>query len=181
MTHIAIAAFLGLSVDGYIARQDGSIDWLVSRGESSGGDNGYSSFMADVDLVALGRETFETVLEFATWPYPGLPVVVLSERLKRSASAIEAPLTTVAGSLEEMIDIATRRKASKVYADGGRVVQSLLRAGLLDELTLTWVPVLLGGGRTLFGALERDVELRLEATTNLGAGMVQSRYRVLAT
>jgi dihydrofolate reductase len=167
------AVFIATSLDGFIARTDGSIDWLTSRGEAAG-DTGYAEFMDDIDTVVLGRNTYETVLDFGFWPYEGKSVDVLSTTL---ASDTDKRITAHR-DLDGLVQALTDRDAKRIYADGGRLIQTFLRAGLLNELTITVVPVLLGSGIPLFGDLDADVVLTHNATRTLGAGFVQSDYTV---
>lgn len=167
------AVFIATSLDGFIARSDGSIDWLTERGEKAG-DTGYDEFMGAVDTVVLGRNTYEKVLTFGFWPYEGKQVEVLSSTLAPDADERIIVHRTVEGLVETLND----RGAKRIYADGGRVVQTFLRAGLLNELTITFVPVLLGQGIPLFGPLDQDIALTHNATRTLGAGLIQSDYTV---
>jgi dihydrofolate reductase len=167
------AVFIATSLDGFIARPDGSIDWLTDRGRQAG-DTGYDQFMAAVDTVVLGRNTYEKVLTFDFWPYDGKHVEVLSSTLAPDVDERIIVHRTIEGLVETLDD----RGAKRVYADGGQVVQTFLRAGLLNELTITVVPVLLGGGIRLFGELDQDISLTHNATRTLGAGLIQSDYTV---
>lgn len=166
--------YIGTSVDGMIARRDGSLDWLTSRGEAAG-DAGYAEFNARVDTMLIGRGTYEVVLGFGGWPYEDKRVLVLSRTLPDDAD----PRITVVRSLDEAIDHLNRAGARGVYVDGGQTIQACLAAGLVDELTISRVPVLIGDGVPLFGPLDADVDLVHESTEVLGGGMVQSRYRVM--
>ncbi|GAA1718929.1 dihydrofolate reductase family protein [Kribbella sp. NPDC056951] len=168
------AVFIATSLDGYIARPDGSIDWLTERGEQAG-DTGYDEFMASIDTVVMGRNTFEKVLTFGFWPYEGKHVEVLSTTLDPDADERVIVHRTVDGLVETLAD----RGAQRIYADGGAVIQTFLRAGLLNELTITTAPVLIGSGLPLFGALDNDVTLVHNATRTLKAGFVQSDYTVV--
>ncbi|WP_432942691.1 dihydrofolate reductase family protein [Kribbella sp. CA-253562] len=167
------AVFIAVSLDGFIARPDGAIDWLTERGEQAG-DTGYDQFMAAIDTVVLGRKTFETVLTFDFWPYEGKQVEVLSTTLPADADERVIVHRTLDGLVETLND----RGAKRIYADGGRIVQTFLRAGLLNELTITTVPVLIGEGIPLFGALDADIALTHNATRTLNAGFVQSDYTI---
>jgi dihydrofolate reductase len=167
------AAFIATSLDGYIARPDGSIDWLTSRGEQAG-DTGYNEFMTSVDTVVMGRNTFEKVLTFDFWPYEGKQVEVLSTTLAPDADE----RIIVHRTLDALIETLNDRGAKRIYADGGRVIQTFLRAGLLNELTITTAPVLLGTGIPLFGALDQDIALTHNATRTLKAGFTQSDYTI---
>jgi len=175
------SVFIATSLDGYIARADGSIDWLNEANNSvtPGEDCGYGKFMADVDALVMGRHTLEQVLTFDSWPYGPTPVVVMSHReislpsnLQSSVSVSDEPPSVVAARL-------AKRGVKKIYVDGGLTIQSFLAAGLIDDITITVIPVLLGAGRSLFGPLPADVRLVHESTTAFEFGFVQNRYRVI--
>jgi dihydrofolate reductase len=168
------AVFIATSLDGYIARPDGSIGWLTERGEQAG-DTGYDEFMAPIDTVVMGRSTFEKVLTFGFWPYEGKHVEVLSTTLDPAVDERVIVHRTLDGLVETLAD----RGAQRIYADGGKVIQTFLRAGLLDELTITTAPVLIGSGLRLFGDLDQDITLVHNATRTLKAGFVQSDYTVV--
>lgn len=165
--------FIGTSVDGFIARTDGDLEWLVSRGEAAG-DYGYDAFMAGIDTVVLGRATYEAVVAAGWWQYDGKHVAVLSTRLKADAD----PRITVYRSLDELITGLSERGTKSVYADGGQIIQTFLREGLIDTITIGQVPVLIGTGIPLFGPLNADIPLIHRSTKVLGAGMTQTTYEV---
>jgi len=165
--------FVGTSVDGFLAREDGDLEWLTSRGEAAG-DAGYSDFNATIDTMLVGRSTYETVDAFGSWPYEGKRVVVLSTSLDAGAD----DRISVVRSLDEAAALLQDRGAQRVYIDGGRTIQACLSAGWVDELTLSHVSVLLGSGAPLFGPLPQDVDLEHVRTEVLGGGMVQTTYRV---
>jgi dihydrofolate reductase len=167
------AVFIATSLDGFIARPDGSIDWLTDPAEKPA-DTGYHEFMAVIDTVVLGRKTYETVLGFGFWPYEGKQVEVLSSTLPAEADERIIVHRTLDGLVETLND----RGAKRVYADGGQVVQTFLRAGLLNELTITTVPVLIGSGIPLFGELDHDIQLTHNATRTLSGGFTQSDYSI---
>lgn len=171
--------FIATSLDGFIARPDGAIDWLLSRG-ASGEDHGYERFMAGIDAIVMGRGTYEKVLELGPWPYER-PVLVLSATL--AGVAVPEPLPrdvrVVDLSPEDALARLGAEGCRRVYVDGGKLIQSFLRRGLIDDLVLTRVPVLLGSGRPLFGALDADVSLAHEGTVSFGSGLVQTHYRVV--
>ncbi|WP_327091211.1 dihydrofolate reductase family protein [Nonomuraea sp. NBC_01738] len=175
MSTFVASVFIGTSVDGFIARQDGDIDWLNEHGEKAG-DTGYDAFLAGVDTIVLGRATFEKLLSFgpAAWTYGDRHVAVLSTTLPDDAD----PRVTVHRSMDALTETLTARGARHVYADGGQVVQSFLRAGLVGRITLTTVPVLIGTGIPLFGALVSDLSLTHESTQVLGGGLVQTVYTI---
>jgi len=180
-TPLHTTVFIATSLDGHIARPDGALDWLPGADpDHPGEDFGYAAFMASVDTVVMGRHTFETALDFGDWPYPQHRVVVLSSRgvtipgalREQRIEVLSLPPTAVLAHLAE-------GGARRVYVDGGRTVQGFLRAGLIDELIITRVPVLLGAGIPLFGELERDIPLQHLATRSFANGLVQSHYRVV--
>ncbi|QDL92359.1 dihydrofolate reductase [Paroceanicella profunda] len=169
--------FIGVSVDGYIARPDGGIDWLAAV-EREDEDYGYARFGAGMDGVVMGRSTFETVLGFGAWPYER-PVVVLSHSLVDLPvpEGLEGRLSFSDATPAALFDTLSARGWRRVWVDGGRVVQSFLRAGLISEMTLSRIPVLIGAGIPLFGPLSGDLRLEHQETRAFPSGLVQSRYR----
>ena len=168
-----VAAFIATSLDGYIAREDGSIDWLTRRAEQAG-DTGYDQFMASVDTVVVGRKTYELARTFGFWPYEGKQVEVLSTTLDPGAD----DRVLVHRTLDALVETLDDRGAKRVYVDGASTIQTFLKAGLLNELTITTAPVLLGAGISLFGPLDDEISLTHNATRTLNAGFVQSDYSV---
>lgn len=170
--------FVGTSLDGFMARENGQFDWLIAAGDALG-ETGYDEFFAGVDAMVVGRATFDTVSAFPEWPYAGKRVLVLSRTLLRKADAVSEPDTSVHATLADVLATLAEEGHHRVYVDGGRTIQSFLRAGLIHEITITRAPVLLGTGIPLFGALDGDVHLRHVSTRELGAGFTQSTYEVL--
>ncbi|MCE3044648.1 dihydrofolate reductase family protein [Legionella sp. 16cNR16C] len=171
--------FIATSLDGFIARDDGSIDWLMKANGPvpSGEDGGYKEFISMVDGLIMGRNSFETVLSFDTWPYGELPVVVMSS----NPIEIPAQLKHVSTSSEtptELVRRLTDEGFKHLYIDGGITVQNFIAAHLIHELTITIAPVLLGSGRSLFGPLMQDLELEHSETRCIGGGFVQLKYRI---
>jgi dihydrofolate reductase len=167
------AAFIATSLDGYIARPDGSIDWLTTRAEHAG-ETGYDEFMSSIDTVVLGRNTYELALTYDLWPYEGKQVEVLSSTLDPNAD----DRILVHRTLDALVETLTDRGAQRIYTDGARTIQTFLTAGLLNELTITTAPVLLGTGIPLFGPLTSDIPLTHNATRTLNAGFTQSDYTI---
>ncbi len=164
------SVFIATSLDGFIARADGGLDWLPPGG---GEEHGYNEFMATVDALVIGRNTFETVLAFATWPYGEKPVFVLSTR-----ALPPVPRGTVverlSGAPAEIASQLAARGIRHVYVDGGITIQRFLQAGLIQRLIITRIPVLLGTGIPLFGPTPRDILLKHVATRQYASGLVQS-------
>jgi dihydrofolate reductase len=173
-----ISVFVGVSVDGFIARPDGALDFLDAGGAEA---HGYEEFIATVDTIVMGRKTFETVMGFGSWPYGERLVVALSgSPLDLSVAAGRGGrVEQMNGPPAEVAATLSGRGARHVYVDGGITIQAFLRAGLVDRLVVTRVPVLIGDGIPLFGALAQDVHLRHIATKTYRAGLVQSEYEVV--
>ncbi len=170
------SVFVGISVDGFIARLNGDFDFLPAGG---GEPHGYDECMASVDVLVIGRNTFEKVLTLETWPYGTKRVVVLSTRDINVSGATGAVIEHMSGSPLEITDRLGTSGASHAYIDGGITVQQFLRAGLIQRLIVTRVPVLIGQGIPLFGLLPRDVQLRHIVTQAYTSGLVKSEYEVL--
>jgi dihydrofolate reductase len=173
--------FLGMSVDGFIARLDGDIEWLTGGAEPNagpddggGGDFGFGEFVSGIDALVMGRGTYDVIAPFAEWPYQGKPVHVLSTTLTSDAD----PRITVHRDFDEALAAVTAAGYRRVYVDGGRTVHQFLRAGLIADLTLSRVPVLIGTGHTPFGELAADIPLEHVDTRTFPGGMVQTTYRV---
>ena len=170
------SVFVGTSVDGFIARTNGGLDFL----EVGGGEpHGYEEFMATVDALVIGRQTYETVLSFGGWAYGPKPVFVLSSRPIAPPPA-GAVVDRMFGAPADIVAQLAARGIRHIYVDGGVTIQRFLRAGLVDRLIITRVPVLIGTGISLFGALEHDVLLKHVATRQYAGGLVQSEYVVAA-
>lgn len=174
------SVFIAASLDGYIAREDGGIDWLLAANASvpPGEDCGYAAFMSGVDALVMGRNTFELVLGFAEWPYGEKPVVVLSSSLAALPGKVPPGVILEAGEPAQLVERLAARGWRRLYIDGGITIQRFLAAGLIDEITLTTIPILLGRGRPLFGKLDRDVKLDLVSSRAYEFGFIQSIYRV---
>lgn len=170
------SVFVGVSIDGFIARPNGDLDWLPAGG---GEEHGYDAFIATVDALVIGRNTFEKVLTFDTWPYGEKPVFVLSTRPIAPAPP-GAVVERMSGAPPEIVSQLTSHGLRHVYVDGGITIQGFLRAGLIQRLIITRVPVLIGSGIPLFGALQQDIVLRHVGTRQYDSGLVQSEY-VIAT
>ena len=171
--------FIATSLDGYIARPDGDIDWLLARDDPRE-DHGYDAFIADKDAIVMGRGSYEKVATFDAWPYDR-PVLVLSRELAgapvpdRLRGKVRFADLSPLDAMRELEQDGARR----VYVDGGRIVQAFLRAGLIADMVVTTVAVLIGAGRPLFGELPADRDLALVASRSFPSGLVQSTYRVL--
>ena len=175
------SVFIATSLDGFIARANGSIDWLEKANATvpTGEDCGYRAFIDTVDVLVMGRNTYEMALSFGAWPYEDKRVLVLSSKAIQIPKAIAHTVSTAAETPNQVVARLTAQGATHLYIDGGRTIQQFLSAGLIDELTITLIPVLLGTGIPLFGPLAKDVSLTHLSTQAYDFGFVQHKYRVV--
>ncbi len=169
------AVFIACSVDGYIARANGDVDWLQRPQWETAEDLGYERFIASVDTLIMGRHSFEKVLTFGEWPY-SVPVVVLSSRENVVPEHLDGRVSFSNLSPADIVVEQAAQGAQKLYIDGGITIQRFLAAGLIDELIITYIPILLGDGIRLFGD-GRTQLLTLVEATNFDNGFVQVSYR----
>lgn len=169
-----VSAFVAASVDGFIARADGRLDWL----EGGDSDYGYQSYFDSVDALIIGRKTFVAALAMATWPYGFKRVLVLSRRyveipqnLVRFVESTQYPPSTLVESLRQA-------RIAHLAVDGGLTIQSFIQSNLLNEITITQIPILLGGGVPLFGPLPAGRSLTLQHSQSFDGGVQQSRYQL---
>ena len=168
------SVFVGMSLDGFIARPDGRFDFLHS---AEAGPHGYEEFMATVGALLIGRGTYDVVLSMGGWFYGEKPVFVLSSKPLAPAPK-GAVVEHMSGEPREIAMQLDKRGIKHVYVDGGRTVQQFLEAGLIDRLIINRVPVLIGSGIPLFGPLTCDVRVKHIATRTLKGGGVQSEYHI---
>lgn len=171
MTRPQISVYVGASLDGYIARPDGGLDFLDSV-STEGEDHGYDAFYASCDVLVMGRETLEVVLQFPQWPFPGKRVIVCTHRPIGKRHDEE----TYAGPLGPLFDKLGAEGVKRVYLDGGATIRGALADGLVDDITVTTVPVLIGSGLPLFGGPVKPERWRLSASKAFPSGMVQSTW-----
>jgi dihydrofolate reductase len=167
------SVYIASSLDGFIARKSGALDWL-SIVERPNEDYGYERFHDSVDTMIVGRNTYDVVLGFDAWPYAGKRCVVLTHRSLAPRHGEEF----FGGSPGELVARLEREGAKRAYVDGGGVIQQFLAADLVDDITLSIIPILLGDGVPLFGPIGRDVRLRHAASRSFESGLVQIEYAV---
>jgi dihydrofolate reductase len=170
-THV----YIGSSLDGFIARKNGEFDWL-SRFADQAAIESYNEFIAGIDVIVVGRGTFETVLRFPDWPYE-LPTVVLSRSLKKIPAELDKKVSLSELPPREILSELGKTGYQSAYVDGGKVIQSFLADDLIDELIIARVPVLIGNGIPLFGFLNRDLEFEHRQTVTFPNGLVRSYYK----
>jgi dihydrofolate reductase len=169
-----ISIYIAMSIDGYIARKNGEIDWL-EYGHTGDEDYGFKNFIGDIDALVLGRNTYEVVSGFDQWPYKGKKVVVLSHSLakvRKEAELFSGQLTDLASKLHS-------EGIKHVWVDGGITVSQFLEAGLVDDITISIISMVLGSGIPLFSAMNREQKCRLINTRSFPSGLVQLKYEVI--
>lgn len=175
-----VSVFIATSLDGYIADENGSIDWLNNFNETvpRGEDCGYKIFIETVDTIVMGRKTFETVCEFDPWPY-NIPVIVLSNQKNYIIpDHLKTKVTVSSERPNELIQRLASENIKHIYLDGGKTIQSFINGNLVDEVTVTIIPIILGGGCSLFGSLDKEVFLNKLGCYSYEFGCVQLKYQL---
>lgn len=167
--------YIATSLDGYIARPDGSVDWLEVTGPDEE-DYGFAEFMAGVDALVMGRKSFEVVLSFGEWYYGTTPVIVLSSTLEAPPAGSPETVEIMKGSPGEVVGTLAERGLEHLYVDGGRTVQAFMDAGLIDRFIIARIPVVIGEGIPLFGTVASDVKLEHVTTETFDNGIVKTEY-----
>jgi dihydrofolate reductase len=171
-----VSVFCGVSVDGFLARPDDTFDFLET-GEQE--PHGFKEFLATVDVVVIGRRTFEVVTRLGHLGlYGKKPVLVLSSGAVDFTAVRGAKVERISGKPTEIVAQLKSRGFQHAYVDGGITIQRFLAAGCVDRMVITRVPVLIGAGIPLFGAVPRDIPLRHVATHSYAGGLVQSEYEL---
>lgn len=174
-----VSAYMAQSLDGYIAGPNGELDWLEDIENPDESDFGFADFMATVDALLMGKHTFEKVASFGFWPYDK-PVYVASNSLISLPEDLRDKASIVSGSLPDMLAHLESDNVRSVYIDGGQLIQSAIRHGVLRELTVTTMPVILGAGIPLFGPFASNVKLSLLGSEVLVGQMVKTRYQLVS-
>lgn len=175
---MTVKVYIAASLDGFIADPQDGLDWLTALPNPTGSDFGFAEFLSGVDAILMGRRTFEVVCGFGEWPYVK-PVYVLSSHLADIPERVRSQATLLRGPVEAALARVSRDGHQQVYLDGGKLIQSCLRADLVDELTVTRVSILLGAGIPLFGPLNAPLRWAHVSTEVLTEDLVKSRYRRL--
>jgi len=171
------SVFIATSLDGYIADKNGGIDWLHSIPNPNNNDLGYVEFTKNIDALVMGRTTFETVCGFdIDWPYKK-PVFVLSNTLNEMPESYKGKAFLVKGSLHEILEQIHHKGYYRLYIDGGATIQSFLKEDLIDEMLITIIPIVLGGGYPLFSELSKELEFELIESKIFLNQMNQNHYK----
>ena len=174
------SVYIATSLDGYIARENGELDWLDAANATvpEGVDCGYFQFMETIDVLVMGRKTYEKVLSFGMWPYGNTPVVVLSSNKIEFPNDLNQNVTCSSESPKELCERLANEGAKRLYVDGGKTIQGFLAEGLITDLTITVIPVVIGSGIPLFKNSGKDISLEHFATKTFDFGFVQLTYEV---
>jgi len=166
--------YIGTSLDGFIARKDGDIDWLVQFADVEA-IHAYEEFMSRIDAIVIGKGTFEKVLTFPSWPYEK-KVFVLSTSIKQVPDSLSENVTVLSMNPRELLSYLSSKGFSNIYVDGGKVIQGFLKEDLIDELIISKTPILIGSGIPLFGYLDTDLQFKHMLTEAYANGLVRSYY-----
>ena len=175
---MANIVYIATSIDGFIARKNGSIDWLMDIPNPDGSDFGFNDFMKGIDAIVMGRNTFEQVLTFGEWPY-AKPVFVLSSKLEEVPKNLVNKAEIISGEPGFITKELNSRQFKNLYIDGGKTVQNFLKCDLIDELIITRIPILLGEGIQLFADLNKEQKYEHIGTEIFNNSLVKSHYKKL--
>ena len=168
--------YIATSLDGFIARPDGDMEWLINIPNPDNSDFGYSEFIDGIDGILMGRNTYETALSFESWPY-NRPVFVLSNILENIPKELDGKAEIINGNLKDILKRLEAKGIKKLYVDGGKTIQSFLKEDLIDEMIITTVPILLGEGISLFGHLDEDLKFKCEKVDFINEYLVKHYYK----
>lgn len=173
MTNIV---YIGTSLDGYISGPDGSLDWLSYVPIPDGNDLGFAKFMERIDAVIMGRNTFETLISFGVgWHYPK-PGIILSSTMNSAPGEFAEHVQFASGTPGDVVEIAKKQGFENLYIDGGKTIQGFLRNDLIDEMIITVIPILVGGGELLFADLDQSLGFELAESEVLIDQLVRRWY-----
>ncbi len=178
---LKVSAFVAVSLDGFIARSEDELDWLDEANScvSEGEDCGYNAFMDSVDILVMGRKTYEKVILFKQWPYLNKQVIVLSSKKIDIPEKLSKTVSYSFESPDELCQRLDKKGIKHIYVDGGVTIGRFLGEGLLDEITITLIPIVLGRGKSLFNDTYKDISFRHISTKTYDFGFVQIKYEVL--
>lgn len=164
------SVYIATSIDGFIARENGDLDWLDNAGIADAemgedADMGFHEFINSVDCIVMGRKTMEIIsdmnLTSEQWPYGNLRIIVLSKKMKQPPKNMKNKVEIYSGSIQELVIKLEKEGHCKAYIDGGKTIQSFLNLKLITDITLTRAPIILGSGIPLFGDIT-TLDIRLE-------------------
>jgi len=175
---VKVSVFVATSMDGYIAREDNSIDWLENLEANGDQDYGYHEFISNIDAILMGRNTFDVVKKLKDWSYNGMPIFVLTHHPLDLHPGKYTNVHPIQGEPRQVLADLEKRGFNHLYIDGGKTITEFLSASLVDEMIITRIPILLGKGIPLFGSLEKEIKLELKSTIDFKDGLIQNTYKV---
>jgi dihydrofolate reductase len=169
-----VKLFIASSLDCYIARQDGGIDWLFTDD-----DYGYTKFYDSIDTIIVGRKSYDQSLTFDDYPYKGKKVYVFTRKKIRKNNN-EQDVEYIDTNIQDFVTSLTQSIGKDIWLiGGGEIVSVLLNAGLVDEIILSIHPIILGTGIPLLRDIQKEVNLKLENSLSFDSGLTQLYYKVL--
>ena len=177
---ILASVFIAQSVDGFIAREDGDIKWLEEIGPTE--ENvGYEDFIASVDALVMGKNSFLKVLTFGFWPYEGIDVFVMSRSLKEGdiPDEFKSKIYILKEGPRSVCEYLENKGKKHLYIDGGQIIQAFIREKLIQQMIVTTIPVLIGKGIPLFGHVSGDIQLKLNFSKKFQNDMIQNSYKLI--
>ncbi len=178
--NLKASVFIATSLDGFIARENGELDWLDAANATVPKDEdcGYLKFIETIDVLVMGRKTYEKVLSFGMWPYGDTSVIVLSSNKIEFQNDLNQNIEWSSEFPKKLYERLAKEGAKRLYVDGGITIQRFLAEGLITDITITVIPIILGSGKPLFSNTGKDISLRHVATKTFDFGFVQSTYKV---
>lgn len=167
--------YIAVSLDGFIAEHDGGLDWLNNLPNPEQSDHGFFVFMNEIDALVMGRKTFETVVTFDEWIYTK-PVFVWSSTLENIPDVLKNKVQIISGEARDVVDLLNSKGFEHLYVDGGKTIQAFLQADLIDEMVITTVSIILGGGIPLFGNIGVVRKFKLEKVEMLNENLAKQYY-----
>jgi len=180
------SVYIATSVDGYIATADGGVDWLHTAGnlevDMGSEDMGFQSYMDSVDCMIIGRKCMEMISSMnitpEQWPYGDVRIVVLSNTVKKPPENLSGKIEMYSGDIQDLIIKLESSGFKHAYIDGGSTITSFINLELINEMTITKAPVLLGGGKPLFGKINKNVKLENAKASSFPNDFIQVKYSV---
>lgn len=173
------SVYIATSLDGYIAKADGNIDWLDDPDYAlDGEDFGFYSFFDSIDALIMGRSTYEKVLSFGEWPY-SKPVIVLTTKILEIPDHLQGKVRFLSGSPSSILEELNTDDLHHFYIDGGKTIHQFLKQGLINTLIITTIPILLGDGISLFNVMDSALKVKAIESTLFDNGFVKTTYEVL--
>ena len=180
------SVYIATSADGYIAMPDGAVDWLHTTGnleaDLGSEDMGWQSFIESVDCMIMGRKSMDVIASMnltpEQWPYGDMNIVVLSRTVTIPPTSFHSETEMYSGDIHELIKDLDARGYKHAYIDGGETITSFIELGLINEMTITQVPVLLGDRIALFGKVNRQIKLEKPVILAFPNDFVQIKYTV---